>query len=234
MPPKKSKKKVDETPIVGPPSAEKLEEARKVEEKLTNSILHDIVGDLEQNKLKLLVNVKQLKEKLDQQKEDQADIYYYLNKKCDDGYEIIGSLEEQIISEQHARENAEKVYEKRLDELRSKFAGEEIRYMSKIAELEDKLKGLRDFVDRKDEIERTMQSLKSTLDEERGVYSKKIGDLEYRMIIEKETLRKEYEQIIEKMQADIEVMIEGKLSETTKETRNAYNHIVAELSVQVS
>ena len=71
---------------------------------IANTLLSSMVTALEETKLNLTLNVKSLKEDLHVQKRDQQDVYYYLNKKCDDAYEIIASLEEQILTEQADRE----------------------------------------------------------------------------------------------------------------------------------
>ena len=52
-----------------------------VTEILNIQILQDTIKSLEETKLKLLLTIQELKDQLAQQKEDQADIYYYLNKK---------------------------------------------------------------------------------------------------------------------------------------------------------
>ena len=66
---------------------------------------------LEDEKKTLLSDVTSLTEGLERQKRDQEDIYYYLNKKCDESFDVIASLEEQLRSEQADREVAEKAYE---------------------------------------------------------------------------------------------------------------------------
>ena len=66
---------------------------------------------LEDEKQKLLLDIENLKTNLQQQKRDQEDIYYYLNKKCDESFDVIASLEEQLHSEQADREAVEKAYE---------------------------------------------------------------------------------------------------------------------------
>src|SRR4051812_10038214 len=92
------------------------EDPAQITESLSLNVLKELVNSLEETKLKLLLNVKELKEKLSQQKEDQTDIYYFLNKKCDESFEVIASLEEQILNEQADREIAEKLYENKLEE----------------------------------------------------------------------------------------------------------------------
>lgn len=74
---KKGKKKAseDEDGGGGEVSAESLEEANSAKEALTNAMQRDVITDLEQTKSKLLLNIKDLKEQLAQQKEDQAGNY---------------------------------------------------------------------------------------------------------------------------------------------------------------
>jgi hypothetical protein len=55
-------------------------------------------------------------------KADQADIYYYLQKKLDDNYNSMSELEVQIIHEQADRERAENAYEHRIKELEAQLA----------------------------------------------------------------------------------------------------------------
>jgi hypothetical protein len=45
-----------------------------------------------------------LKVELEQQKADEADIYYYLHKKLDDNYDVIAKLEKQVLTEQTDRQ----------------------------------------------------------------------------------------------------------------------------------
>jgi hypothetical protein len=51
---------------------------------LTINSLRESVAALEDQKMKLLVALQDARDQLKQQKTDQADIYYYLNKKCDE------------------------------------------------------------------------------------------------------------------------------------------------------
>jgi len=54
---------------------------------------------------------------VDSGKADQADIYYFLQKKLDDNYNNLSELEDQILQEQADRERAEEAYEGRIREL---------------------------------------------------------------------------------------------------------------------
>jgi DNA repair ATPase RecN len=147
-------------------------EPKDANELLTNAMLRSMIEELQQTKLSLVLQVKELSEKLEQERADHSDIYYYLNKKCDDNFEIIGHLEEQIINEQNSRETAEKAYEKKIEDMKSKFGFEEVRYQARIADLEDKNQSLKDFGERRDEMEKNLNALMTTLEAERQQYKR--------------------------------------------------------------
>ena len=100
-------------------------EIQQTKNMVSLTMMSDMITALEEGKLSLTMAVKSLKEQLDQQKQDQQDIYYYLNKKCDDSYEVIATLEEQLLTEQGDREVAEKMYEDRLASTTLAFEMEE-------------------------------------------------------------------------------------------------------------
>lgn len=208
-------------------------EPEKVGDSLTNSMLREMINELEETKLKLLLNIKELKEKLIQQKDDQADIYYYLNKKCDESFEVIASLEEQIINEQTEREISEKVYENRIDELKSAHVAMEAKYTSKISELETRLEMLNSFSEEKEESEKTLKSLMSKLEEERNQFRVNTESIENRFLLERDKLRKTYDQKYEKIKKELEDSVEGKMSTKTKKTQIMNVIMKKELESQV-
>ena len=73
------------------------EEAIKAGLELKKHMLIDDIKNLEDEKSRLLLNVKDLTDKLEQQQNDQRDMYFYLNKKLDDNFEVISSLEQQLV-----------------------------------------------------------------------------------------------------------------------------------------
>jgi hypothetical protein len=183
---------------------------------LTNAILSEMVNNLEDTKLKLLLNVKELKEKLNQQKEDQADIYYYLNKKCDESFEVIASLEEQILTEQADREIAEKMYENRIEDLKITSQQTENKFLSKITDLEKKIESLQNFSQQKNDMEENLNSLMRTLENERERFRKNAEDMENQFLMDRERLRKSYDNKFETIKRELESSIDGKLSKKTK------------------
>lgn len=209
------------------------DQPKEVSEALSNAMLRQMVEELQQTKLKLVLNIKELQDANAQQRADHEDIYYYLNKKCDDSFEVISSLEEQILAEQASREVAEKGFEKKIEELKTKFGFEESRYLARITELEDKSKALKEFGERRDEMEKNLEKLMRTLDEERVAYRQSISDLENKSIYERETLRKDFERKVEAVRKEVELSLEEQLPEKAKKTQIAFNRIRTEMKYQV-
>lgn len=209
-----------------------VEIAKEVSEQLSAAMLKLQVEELEQTKIKLLGNIKDLKEKISQLKEDQADIYYYLNKKCDDSYETIASLENQIVSEQLSRETAEKQFEKKIEELKSKSGNDEVRFSARIAELEDKILSLKEFAEKKEEMESNLARVTIALEAEKKQHKSAVTDLEMRSYSDREKLRREYDQQLEDIRLETESKIEDILSAKTKQTRQLNQHLEKELAFQ--
>jgi DNA repair exonuclease SbcCD ATPase subunit len=212
---------------VAPPDPEKVSEV------LSNNMLREAVNELEETKLKLLLNITELKDKLAQQKEDQSDIYYYLNKKCDESFEVIASLEEQIINEQTDREIAEKLYENRIEELKVAHQSMESKYTSKISELETRLEMLNSFNEEKEESERNLKALMNKLEEERVQFKANTESIENRFLLERDKLRKVYDGKYEKIKAELESSVEVKMSNKTKKTQLMNVVMKKELDSQV-
>lgn len=205
----------------------------QITEALSASILREMVNNLEETKLKLLLNIKELKEKLVQQKEDQTDIYYYLNKKCDESFEVIASLEEQILNEQADREIAEKLYENRLEDMKNAALSTETKLNTRIVELENKLEMLNTFSETKDETERNLKSLMNKLEEERTQFSVNAEVMENKFLLEREKLRKSYDVKYENIKRELEQSIDGKLTKKTKKTQILNIVMKKELDSQV-
>ena len=208
------------------------EKAEKASEELTTALLRDQVEELEEQKTKLLLSLKEYKEKYEQQKSDQTDIYYYLNKKLDENYETIALLEEQILNEQTQREVQEKKLEKRIEELQSKLSSDETKYESKLKEAEEKLQKLQEFSENKDELERNFEKLLETLEKERKHYSELVDENERKNIRERDRFRKDCAAQFEEYKNKLEEEADEKLSHKTKKTLKSNKMIKTELAYQ--
>lgn len=192
---------------------------KQAEAALTIETLKETIRTLEESKLNLVVTIKELKDKLAQQKDDQADIYYFLNKKCDESFEIIATLEEQLLNEQADREISEKLYESKIEELRVSSSGNEAKLQTRVTDLENRLEMLNHFAESKDETERVMKDLMVRLEEEREQFRVNADTMENRFLLEREKLRKSYDIKYESLKKEIEASIDGKLSKKTQKTQ---------------
>jgi hypothetical protein len=95
-------------------------EADEYRKELDIQSLKDIINELQNNKLKLIIHIDELKEQIKTQRSDHTDVYFYLNKKCDDAFETIESLEIQILKEHDDRSKAEAEYNRIIDDNRNK------------------------------------------------------------------------------------------------------------------
>lgn len=210
------------------------EKTQKASEELTNGMLMDQLEELEEQKTKLLLNLKECKEKYEQQKSDQTDIYYYLNKKLDENYETIALLEEQILNEQTQREVHERKLEKRIEDLEAKLVADELKYKNKLKEAEEKLQKLKEFSDNKDELERNFEKLLETLETERKHYSELVDENERKSIRERDRFRKDCLVQFEEYKQKLQDEADDKLSSKTKKTLKTNKMIKTELTYQVS
>lgn len=205
----------------------------KATEELTNGMLKDYVVQLEEQKMKLLLSLKEYSQKYEQQKSDQADIYYYLNKKLDENYETIQSLEEQILNEQNDRENQEKALEKAIEDMKYKFAAEKSKYMGRISDLEEKLLSFKEFSENKEELDNNLKRLMSTLEIERQQFRAISEENERRAIQDRERVRQECDQQFESYKHNVQMEANNKLSTKTKRTLEMNKRVRKELSYQV-
>ncbi len=197
------------------------------------SLLRDYVEELERKQLVIVEQSNKTKEENEQRAKDQADVYYYLNKKLDDNYELIHSLEEQIMREQSEREVSEKEYEKTIEQLNAKFSAEEVKYKMRITDLEDKVETIREFIEQKTNLEAKLKELSDTLDAERLDNQKKLEEMEKRTLLDKRNLKKEFDYDLEAIKSQHKLEFDSKLSAKAKRAKLLTTMYKNELSYQV-
>jgi hypothetical protein len=195
-------------------------------------VLSDTVQALEEGKLTLALAVKSLKENLEQHKQDARDVYYYLNKKCDDSYEVIAQLEEQLLTEQADREVAEKRYEEQILHDQRVNNLEQDRLHATISKQSEKLTGLDDFLDQKEGMEEEMAVLKATLQKEREQNKTVLKELDLSWTIERDKLRKGYHRDLAALRQEMDDKLVGKMTEKTINIHTRNNQMSAELHHQ--
>lgn len=205
-------------------------EAIKFGEDLSISMAKDIVRQVEEQKRQLILKIFELTQALEQQKKEQADIYYYLNKKLDDNYETIARLEEQLITEQGDREVAEKLSERKIDELNSKLGSEEVRFTSRISALESKLDGVREYSENKEKTEKQIADLQTTIENERIEFQNLLDSVEMRALKEKIQHERLFEEKAEALKREYLEKVEAGISDKTRETLQENLRVKMELS----
>lgn len=203
-----------------------------VEQQLTFINQNEMIMKLEDQKGKLLLSLQQCQATLEQQKNDQADIYYYLNKKLDDNYDTIKSLEEQLINEQLEREIAEKQYERQIEELKAKNTQDELSFTIKVGELETKLINLKEFADQKNELTANFEKLLITLETERRQFKQLSDQMEMRAIKAKADLKRELAENLHQEQQLLHTSLEQHLTKKTQETIQVNRRVNEELQYQ--
>jgi hypothetical protein len=207
-------------------------EIQQTKNMVSLTMMSDMITALEEGKLSLTMAVKSLKEQLDQQKQDQQDIYYYLNKKCDDSYEVIATLEEQLLTEQGDREVAEKMYEDRLASTTLAFEMEEGKLKHKISKQLEKISGLDKFLDMKEDMEDELAAMKATLEKEREQNKTVLKELELSWAIERDKLKKAYDRDLEALRVEMDNKLVSKMSNKTKDIHQRNLEMSSELSHQ--
>ena len=213
-----------------PPGTKTMEE--KASEIMANVMMSNMLTAAEEQKLALTLNVKALKEELTQQKADQADVYYYLNKKCDDGFEVISSLEEQLLAEQADREVAERLYETRIEDLTQQLEAQGQDMGAKIAMLEKELAGMQAFAAKKGAMEKEITTLKRSLEKERANCKTIIAEMEQQWTLERNRLKREKDKALQDLKEEIDKSLSDRLDKISRETMERNNHVEQELKLQ--
>ena len=213
-----------------PPTTKSME--TKASELIANVMVSNMLTAAEEQKLALTLNIKALNEELTQQKADQADVYYYLNKKCDDSFEVISSLEEQLLTEQADREVAEKLYENRVEALTHQLDEQGQEMGAKIGKLEKELTGLQAFAAKKGAMEKEIASLKRSLEKERASCKSAIAEMEQQWTLERNRLKRASDQALQDLKDEIDKGLSGRLDKISRETMERNGHVEQELRVQ--
>jgi hypothetical protein len=183
------------------------------------SLLREYVEELEAKQLHITQQAELCRAENQVRDKDQADVYYYLNKKLDDNYDVIHTLEEQIIREQSEREISEKEYEQAIEALQGKMAADESRYKSRLLELENKLEQVREYMGQKDEFLGQVEELTGTIQKDKADFAQRYEDLDKARIQEKQQLRNDFNLEMESVKRHHKADIDSKLSDKAKKSK---------------
>lgn len=210
-----------------------LEEAKDVQEALSSSILHSMVITLNEDKLRLLNTVKDLKQQLIQQKEDQADVYFYLNKKCDESYDTIRKLESQMITEQVDREIAEKAFEKTINDLKATIESNETNFLIERKKLEEKIISVQDYIKNKEQYDQETFKYHELIEENRLKYEKELKAIEARLLDDREAMKIDYERMTAAKVENARREYESKAANNSSEQKQLNEQLQSKLRFQV-
>jgi hypothetical protein len=194
--------------------------------------LTDELTTADRVKLTNIMTIKELKERISQLTNDSSDIYYYLNKKCDDNFEVIQSLEGQLLNEQTDREINEKINEKRIEELEHRIKMDTRDYTDRIKELEIKLEEFIIFDLLKTQFEQEISDLKTQLAHEKSENQANILLVERKLMLERMKLQNEYALLKDGLDEEVEKKVEARLSNEAKNAIQVNNSIRKELQYQ--
>jgi hypothetical protein len=211
------------------------EEQKAAEEKsnmLRTSLYEERIKRLEDENERFCKENKELKLELDQQRADEADIYYYLHKKLDDNYDVIASLEKQILTEITEKDRQKKNFDGTMETVKEANDKKHEEVSARLAEVEETLFTLNEFRDNKEKLEKEQQELQQTLEKEREESKQNIAELERRNVQEKELVKQEMLIKIKETKQNLLSMTEDQLHTTTKRTIMENEQMISELQYQ--
>ncbi|ETV99783.1 hypothetical protein, variant [Aphanomyces invadans] len=173
-----------------------------------------------------------LKAKLVQQREDEADIYYYLHKKLDANYEVIAQLESDIQTVKQERDAMDVAFRLKQHETEEAFAKEKRELTERVEGAEDTLHALEVFRERKIALEDKIAAMESTLVAEKENHRKQLVDMERRNVQEKERIKKDMLMKIKENKQNLLARTEDQLDTTTKRTMMENDQMISELQYQ--
>ena len=163
------------------------------------------VSSAETRLLELQGENRRLRGVLSQLQDDQRDIYYFLQKKLDDNYEVISALEQKIINWQVTQEAAKRRHATELQGLTDSMKAESEQLQTSINEEKEKLFGVKDLAQDKADLEAKIEELNAALREEEAAFLANKVEHERQTVREKEGLKKE---IVRKVRETQEAMVE--------------------------
>ncbi|ETV70667.1 hypothetical protein, variant 1 [Aphanomyces astaci] len=196
------------------------------------SVMNDHMKAMEGENALIKAENDMLKAKLVQQKEDEADIYYYLHKKLDANYEVIAQLESDIQTVKLERDAMDKAFHIKQDETQDAFAKEKKELTERIESAEDTLHALEVFRERKIVLEDTIAAMESTLAAEKDNHKKQVVEMERRNVQEKERIKKDMLMKIKENKQNLLARTEDQLDTTTKRTMMENDQMISELQYQ--
>jgi len=172
-----AKKKKQDTPNAAPTSQsigdvalaglKKFKEEE--EERIKFTVMPQRLVAARKDSAEALNQMREQKQLIKYQKEDQNDVYFFLHKKLDDNYDIIAELEAQLLKEELDRKKQEEKILKEIDEDNKSFKESSAGLKERLTAVDEKLYALKETDGTKSSMEKKMHHLLNDLESERKV-----------------------------------------------------------------
>ncbi|KAG9354425.1 hypothetical protein JZ751_001134 [Albula glossodonta] len=183
-----------------------------------NMQIRDLEYQLEKYKQKydeLEVQQKDFSNKYSTLEREKKDIVLYLKKTLTQREDDLSDLSEQLLRLQQAKEAEKESFEKQLAQLRQDFQENKDQLTSENMVLVGKLASLEEFRVQKDELVERLVAQEVQLEKQRKEHQLVIQNLERKNVLDNDKLKKEMQQHVVTMAAELRLVTERKMPDTT-------------------
>eukprot|EP00752_Nemacystus_decipiens_P004512 g4120.t1 len=190
------------------------------------------LGSLECDKRDLLENIRVLRVRLADEKEDQSDVYYYLHKKLDDNYDVISALERQLMVETADREKAETEYARQIEELETRRDEELGPLKDKLLTEEEQLNGMHEAAKNKREADANRARLEAEIKMTESTVENDLNNERRKKLQEKQRVRRQVEDEIKQLTSELFSKKEIELADKTVRAKDNNEKLHAALQAK--
>ena len=169
---------------------------------------------------------------LDRQKDNQKEIFQYLNGELAKKTDEIVALEERLAEKTDELESLLRDHGHAIQEQKDASDHEAVRLKGEIAEYREKLEKVSRFIEIKETLEAQLTEKERLLEEEAKEHATHVSDLEQKHVQEKDRLKKEMLLKLRETKANLLKMTDNQLDTTTKRTIAENEQMSSELAWQ--
>ena len=169
---------------------------------------------------------------LDRQKDNQKEIFQYLNGELAKKTDEIVALEERLAEKTDELESLLRDHGHAIQEQKDASDHEAVRLKGEIAEYREKLEKVSRFIEIKETLEAQLTEKERLLEEEAKEHATHVSDLERKHVQEKDRLKKEMLLKLRETKANLLKMTDNQLDTTTKRTIAENEQMSSELAWQ--
>eukprot|EP00239_Pterosperma_sp_CCMP1384_P004132 CAMPEP_0197853914 /NCGR_PEP_ID=MMETSP1438-20131217/23662_1 /TAXON_ID=1461541 /ORGANISM="Pterosperma sp., Strain CCMP1384" /LENGTH=510 /DNA_ID=CAMNT_0043468489 /DNA_START=481 /DNA_END=2010 /DNA_ORIENTATION=- len=173
-----------------------------------------------------------LSDELETQKINLKDINEFLTNELKAKEISHAALEQRVAQLEADLELAQQSFNKQVEDLKAEFLQKEDALRDEISAYEGKLHELKEFQEKKAQLEQELLEIKALLDKERREHEERISDLERKAVQEKDRLKKEMALKIKETKANMMKLTDNQLETTTKRTIMENEQMSSELAYQ--